>query len=397
MMTSMLPSKSKIQRQFVTGNESKHTVSYQIWNPSYFLHVTMKVAFGTLLFAVLVGLPGTFAFSSSTKRLAIRTLPTTTPLFSTAFPTTSVVGPRIAIDENYPGLKKVHSSPDIFVIENFLDPKQCQDIIDRAAQKKLERSPVAYAGWTEDFKDLVELAAKGPIAWLSLIGAWVQVKDDPSASNQVSLVIHALQNYAIIFVVVTALIAAFTISRAEGLKALRTSTSTTLDDLSDPSSGTTAFVQKTARLFDAPPDQLQDEARLFEAPTVIRYEADQVLAPHFDANRSAETEDANRGGQTLATLLVYLNDVEKGGLTRFGRLKASPDTNGDKDEKYFTVRPKQGDALLFFPADAMGRFDERTEHEGCPAVDEKWIARIWRHKSRVPPPFGLSEAALNKL
>lgn len=56
-----------------------------------------------------------------------------------------------------------------------------------------------------------------------------------------------------------------------------------------------------------------------------------------------------------------------------------------------------GDALLFFPADAMGAFDERTEHEGCPAIDEKWIARIWRHKSRVPPPFGLSEDSLRNV
>lgn len=347
--------------------------------------------YAPFLFTALVWSSGSSAFSSwkSVSKGNNR-------LFSTSFPATSV-GARIPIDESFPGLKKVHSSPDIFVIEGFLDPKACQDMIDRAQEKKLERSPVAYAGWTEDFKDLVELAAKGPVAWLSLIGAWIQVKDDPSGSNQISLVIHALQNYAVIFVVVTALIAGFTFSRAEGLKSLRTSTSTTLDDLSDASSGTKQFVKKTARLFDAKPGQLQDEARLFEAPTVIRYEADQVLAPHFDANRSAETEDANRGGQTLATLLVYLNDVGAGGLTRFGRLPASPDTNGDPDEPHLTVRPKQGDALLFFPADAMGRFDERTEHEGCPAIDEKWIARIWRHKSRVPPPFGLSEASLDLL
>ena len=119
------------------------------------------------------------------------------------------------------------------------------------------------------------------------------------------------------------------------------------------------------------------------------------MAPHFDANRSAETEDANRGGQTLATLLVYLNDVENGGLTRFGKLPALPDS--DEDDTQLTIRPKLGDALLFFPADARGLFDERTEHEGCPAVDEKWIARIWRHKSRVPPPFGLSEASLRNV
>mmetsp|Transcript_17630 Transcript_17630/g.25458 ORF Transcript_17630/g.25458 Transcript_17630/m.25458 type:complete len:142 (+) Transcript_17630:224-649(+) len=123
---------------------------------------------------------------------------------------------------------------------------------------------------------------------------------------------------------------------------------------------------------------------------------DMKLAPHYDANRSAETEDANRGGQTLATLLVYLNDVENGGLTRFGKLSAIPGVS-DPDEANLTVRPKKGDALLFFPADSYGQFDERTEHEGCPAVDEKWIARIWRHKSRVPPPFGLTETALSNL
>jgi prolyl 4-hydroxylase len=93
---------------------------------------------------------------------------------------------------------------------------------------------------------------------------------------------------------------------------------------------------------------------------------------------------------------VYLNDVTKGGLTRFGKLPALADSN-EKGETNLTLRPKIGDALLFFPADAMGRFDEKTEHEGCPAVDEKWIARIWRHKSRVPPPYGLSEDSLDQL
>lgn len=40
---------------------------------------------------------------------------------------------------------------------------------------------------------------------------------------------------------------------------------------------------------------------------------------------------------------------------------------------------------------SAGEFDERVEHEGCLAKDEKWIARIWRHTSRVPPPFGLRD------
>lgn len=69
--------------------------------------------------------------------------------------------------------------------------------------------------------------------------------------------------------------------------------------------------------------------------------------------------------------------MEKGGKTAFGRLGP------------LTVDPKRGQALLFFPATADGEFDERVEHEGCRAEDEKWIARIWRHADRVPPPYGL--------
>lgn len=91
----------------------------------------------------------------------------------------------------------------------------------------------------------------------------------------------------------------------------------------------------------------------------------------------------------MATLLVYLNDVDNGGNTRFGRLMVN--------DNALTVKPKMGDALLFFPADENGNFDDRLEHEGCKAIDTKWIARIWRHIDRVPPPFGLTIGALSKL
>lgn len=206
-----------------------------------------------------------------------------------------------------------------------------------------------------------------------------------------------VQLFGLLLVIAVVGIAAFTKSRADGLQELRTSTSTTLSTV-DGGSGT--FVRRAAALFGDGVETSKTakrEARLFEAPTVIRYEADQVLAPHYDANRSAETEDANRGGQTLATLLVYINDVDNGGNTRFGKLPAVTAVDGDINDPKLTIKPKKGDALLFFPADAKGLFDERTEHEGCAAVDEKWIARVWRHADRVPPPFGLSDAELDKL
>lgn len=296
------------------------------------------------------------------------------------------------INEDYPGLRRVHSDPDVYVIESFLDDASCDDLVARASEKGTSRSPVAYAGWTDDVKDLLGLAASGPVSWFAILGAWYESQGDPTASVP-SLVVHALRNYAGLFVVALAGIAAFTKFRADGLQNLRTSSSTTLDDLSQ--SGAKNFVLRSSDLFGPPSSSLNaPAASFFEAPTVIRYEKDQALAPHYDANRSANVEDANRGGQTLSTLLVYLNDVGQGGTTRFGKLPASDYERQVKGGRNLEIIPKKGDALLFFPADKDGLFDERTEHEGCPAVDEKWIARIWRHTDRVPPPFGLSSDSI---
>lgn len=322
---------------------------------------------------------------------------------------------RIPINEEYAGLHLIHSDPDIYTLSDFLDAESCDDLIRRARDKTMSQSPVAYAGWTDDVKVLLELAAKGPVAWIALVTAWLQVRDAVPAAGQIELLVRVLENYATGFVVAAAGIVAYTKFRTDGLQALRTSTSTTLDDLEDGrgsaggggggKNGPAAFVTNAAELFDSE-SPVEKEARLFEAPTVIRYEPGQVLAPHFDANRSAETEDANRGGQTLATLIVYLNDVEEGGLTRFGRLRSTGSggrigetgtVEEGEEDGFVTVRPKRGDALLFFPADRDGVFDERVEHEGCAAVDEKWIARIWRHIDRVPPPYGMSNDAIVKL
>lgn len=298
------------------------------------------------------------------------------------------------INEDYPGLKRVHSNPDVYVIEEFLDDASCDDLVDRAREKGTSRSPVAYAGWTDDIKELLGLAASGPVSWFAILGAWYEAQGDVEASVP-SLVLHALRNYVGLFLVALVGIAAFTKFRADGLQELRTSSSTTLDDLAQ--TGAKNFVSRASDLFGpaSSSDQLP-AASFFEAPTVIAYEEGQVLAPHYDANRSAEVEDANRGGQTLSTLLVYLNDVENGGTTRFGKLPAADYVRQAKGARNLEIIPRRGDALLFFPADKDGRFDERTEHEGCPAVDEKWIARIWRHVGEVPPPFGLSSESIKR-
>ncbi|KAL7475186.1 hypothetical protein ACHAW6_001113 [Cyclotella cf. meneghiniana] len=309
--------------------------------------------------------------------------------------TQTAAGSRIRIDENYLGLKRVHANPDVFIIERFLDDTSCEDLISKAKEKGTTRSPVAYAGWTDDVKDLLGLAATGPVTWFAILSAWYEAQGDENASV-LSLVLHSIRNYAGLFVLAAVLVAAFTKFRTDGLQKLRTSSSTTLDDLSQ--FGARNFVSCAADLFGPSSSSSNDmqPAAYFEAPTVIRYERDQSLAPHYDANRSADVEDKNRGGQTLATLIVYLNDVQTGGTTKFGKLPATDDKRQVKGESNLNIIPQKGDALLFFPADQNGIFDDRMEHEGCPAVDEKWIARIWRHEERVNPPFGLSDESMQK-
>jgi hypothetical protein len=292
---------------------------------------------------------------------------------------------RIPIDEEFRGIKRIHSDPDIFLFENFLSKDSCEDIIRAAAEKKMDQSPVAYAGITEDFKELLSLSAKGPAAWLAIGIAWYQAQSE--GLNQMQLLSHLVQNYIVGLLLAAGAIRLFLQSKTENLQTLRTSTSTTLDNLDDTSSGVYQYVKAAADMFEPNEENKSkpaQQAKYFECPTIIRYEPGQVLAPHYDANRAADVEDANRGGQTLATLILYLNNVEKGGKTRFGSL--------DLD-----VSPVAGDALLFFPSSKDGDFDDRLEHEGQEAIDPKWIARIWYHIDRVNPPFGLSVNALSKL
>ena len=266
---------------------------------------------------------------------------------------------HIEIDTGFPGLKQIHKSPDIFLVDNLLTSSECDEIIQAAKKEGLELSPVAYAGWTEDFGIFSRLL---PIGALPTVNSMLNDGEPAFKVAAVGLAIWATLSAAYWG-------GAYLWSqrRLQDLQKLRTSTSTILDGRA---AAQQALVSRTERL-------IKSSWKFFEAPTVIRYESGQALAPHFDANRGAQVEDANRGGQTLVTLLVYLNDVNRGGTTSFGKLD-------------LTVNPIKGQGLLFFPATKDGEFDERVEHQGDTAEDEKWLVRIWRHQERVPPPFGLA-------
>jgi hypothetical protein len=266
---------------------------------------------------------------------------------------------------DYPGLRSLHRNPDIYLVDHFLSHEECDDLISQASDQGMGLSPVAYAGWTEDLKVFVRLL---PVLVLPLTYQMVTL-----GVPRLLVAVASLALWAALAFTLTSVGAAWADKRGEALQALRTSTSTVLPGAGV---GPRALVLKTEKL-------MRSSWRTFEAPTVIRYEAGQALAPHFDAIQGDAREEKGVMGQTLATLLVYLNDVPEGGATRFGLLKGA----GASDP--LEVSPTKGQGLLFFPASADGKFDGRLEHQGREALDEKWIARIWRHEGRVAPPYGL--------
>lgn len=108
-----------------------------------------------------------------------------------------------------------------------------------------------------------------------------------------------------------------------------------------------------------------------EPTQILRYEAGQYYAPHLDYFNPAETE-AHRGGQRVATVLVWLNTVADGGETSF------PAANT-------RIAPRRGDAVVFYNVkDGQGLVPDRTSvHAGEPPGhgEVKWVAVLWAHST----------------
>ena len=108
-----------------------------------------------------------------------------------------------------------------------------------------------------------------------------------------------------------------------------------------------------------------------ELPQVGRYFPTQQYLQHFDAF-DLSTEDgcrfASNGGQRTITVLIYLNSVMRGGATRFPALNME-------------VQPRQGMALVFFPATVDGLLDKMALHAALPAIDTKYVSQCWIRQS----------------
>lgn len=199
------------------------------------------------------------------------------------------------LEDSYPGVKRVHESPNVYVVNNFLEGSECDALIAFAKPRMRRSLTVSH-------------------------------------------------------------------SSAPRVHPSRTSHTCHISKLSCE-----GLIRKVCKLTGMPSERM-------ELPQVASYVAGQLYHDHHDSvdphTPSGKLFCAN-GGQRIATVLVYLNDVvEGGGCTAFPVLK-------------MRVRPERGKAVIFFPSFSDGEVDTRLLHAGMPPLGSKWVAQIWIRQSKV--------------
>ena len=108
-----------------------------------------------------------------------------------------------------------------------------------------------------------------------------------------------------------------------------------------------------------------------EGLQVLRYRPGAEYKPHydyFDPAQSGTPAILKRGGQRVATMVIYLNTPSRGGATTF------PDVP-------LEVGPVRGNAVFFSYDRAHPA--TRTLHGGAPLLEgEKWVATKWLREGR---------------
>lgn len=116
------------------------------------------------------------------------------------------------------------------------------------------------------------------------------------------------------------------------------------------------------------------DMRYSEPLQVANYGIGGNYEPHFDfatpPHNSSIFGDYGKHGNRMATMLIYLTDVEKGGDTVFT-------TTGHG----LIATPKKGSAAFWYNLKRSGEGDYKTKHGACPILfGEKWVANLWIHE-----------------
>ena len=140
-----------------------------------------------------------------------------------------------------------------------------------------------------------------------------------------------------------------------------------------------------------------------EAIQVLRYQDGEKYEPHFDYFHDKNNQAL--GGHRIATVLMYLSNVGKGGETVFPSSQEPHVRDFDiKDDSWsacgktgVAVKPRKGDALLFFSLHPSAVPDEKSLHTGCPVIEgEKWSATKWIHVSAFEKKHPRSDKCTNE-
>lgn len=158
---------------------------------------------------------------------------------------------------------------------------------------------------------------------------------------------------------------------------IRTSSGTFLIASEDSTETLKYIEEKIARATMIPRDH-------GEAFNILRYEIGQKYASHYDSFNPAEY--GPQKSQRVASFLLYLSDVEKGGETMFPfENRSNMDINYDYQKCIgLKVKPRQGDGLLFYSLLTNGTIDPTSLHGSCPVIKgEKWVATKWLRNNSI--------------
>ncbi len=106
---------------------------------------------------------------------------------------------------------------------------------------------------------------------------------------------------------------------------------------------------------------------------ILHYDKAGEYRPHhdyFDPSQPGSDEILAKGGQRIATLVMFLNDVPGGGATEFPEIE-------------LTVMPRRGSGVYFEYCNGAGQTDPRCLHAGRPVTaGEKWVVTKWLRQRR---------------
>ena len=267
----------------------------------------------------------------------------------------------------YPGLRQIHVNPAVYEVDDFISKNDCDQLISIFMQND---EFIMNSGVPVLQVDKSRLLLLVPIVLMTgMLQYFLALGSENVDAMNIALT-TVINSSAFVISLIGCIQYALQKFPSIG-KSSRTSTMIPLHRDSIYKSNSTDGTQHASnyvirRLIKNAESLINTSVDTFERPTLTEYKPGQQFTKHHDASSDIHTDGWHQlGGQRLVTLIIYLNDVNKGGRTIFDSLNLQ-------------IVPKRGKALLFFPADCNGLLDPMTDHRGEEAVENKYIIQVRR-------------------